>query len=47
MDKVADLDGNGVVSNWELYTILDPTNVNGADYVFDHFNWEHCVNSDL
>ncbi len=42
MEAIADTDGDGVISNLELYNALDPTNVNGMDYVFDNFKWEHC-----
>jgi hypothetical protein len=42
MDRFADADGDGVVSNYEFYLALDPNNVYGNDYVFDHFNWDHC-----
>jgi hypothetical protein len=42
MDKIADADGDGIVTNIEFYNALDPTNVNGQDYVFDNFKWDHC-----
>jgi len=38
----ADSDGNGIVSNWEYYNVIDPNNADGLDYVFDMFTWSHC-----
>jgi len=40
--SIADTDGDGVVSNWEFYIALDPNNIDGSDYVFDNFEWDHC-----
>ncbi len=42
MDKFADTDGDGVVTNFEFYLALDPNNVRGIDYVFNNFKWDHC-----
>jgi hypothetical protein len=39
---LADTDRDGVVTNWEYYVAMDPNNMRGADYVFEHFRWEHC-----
>jgi hypothetical protein len=38
----ADLDGDGVISNYEFYLALDPGNPDMNDYVFDNFEWTHC-----
>jgi hypothetical protein len=35
--------GDGEISNWEYFIAVDPNDVNGNDYVFDHFDWPHCV----
>jgi hypothetical protein len=42
LEKVADFDGDGTVTNYEFYTALDPNAVEYNDYVFDNFNWNHC-----
>ena len=39
---LADTDKDGVVTNWEFYQAIDPTNANGVDYVFSNFVWDHC-----
>ena len=39
---VADTNGDKVISNWEFFLALDPNNVDGNDYVFDNFDWDHC-----
>jgi len=39
--ELADTDGDGMVSNVELYAALDPTQFM-ADYVYDHYRWDHC-----
>jgi len=39
---IADADGDGVVTNWEFFLALDPNNMDGSDYVFDNFEWNHC-----
>jgi len=31
-----------LITNWEFYLALDPNNMEGNDYVFDHFAWPHC-----
>lgn len=41
-ETMADSDGDGTISNWEYYVAIDPNNVNGLDYVFDTFDWDHC-----
>lgn len=40
--NVADFNGDGVISNWEMYLAIDPNLRDGNDYVFDNFNWDHC-----
>ena len=45
LQEVADLDGNGVITNYEMYQALDPTVAHYNDYVFDHFRWDHCSSS--
>lgn len=42
-ETLADSDGDGIISNWEYYVAIDPNNVDGVDYVFDTFDWDHCV----
>jgi hypothetical protein len=39
---IADLDGDSIISNYEYYLAIDPNNPDGNDYVFDHFQWDHC-----
>jgi hypothetical protein len=39
----ADIDGDGVISNYEFYLALDPTDPEKNDYVFDNFDWSHCA----
>jgi len=39
---LADTNRDGMVTNWEYYLAIDPNNVEGADYVFNHFKWDHC-----
>ena len=41
--NVADSNGDKIISNWEFYLAIDPNNVDGNDYVFDHFEWDHCA----
>jgi hypothetical protein len=43
LEAVADADGDGVITNWEFFEAIDPNNVDGNDYVFDNFNWDHCA----
>jgi len=43
IQNIADTDGDGVISNWEFVVAIDPTNVDGNDYVFDNFQWDHCT----
>ena len=40
--NVIDIDGDGVESNWEFFIAMDPNNMYGNDYVWDHFDWDHC-----
>jgi hypothetical protein len=40
--RFADTNGDKVISNWEFFLALDPNNIDGNDYVFDNFDWEHC-----
>lgn len=42
LEDVADLNGNGVVSNEEFYDITDPS-LDNIDYIFDNFEWPHCT----
>ena len=42
MDKYADANKDGRITNYEFYLALDPNNIDGNDYVFDHFHWDHC-----
>jgi hypothetical protein len=42
MKGIVDKNGDGFVTNWEFYMALDPLNVDGIDYVFDNFKWDHC-----
>uniref|UniRef100_A0A6C0KJH1 PKD domain-containing protein n=1 Tax=viral metagenome TaxID=1070528 RepID=A0A6C0KJH1_9ZZZZ len=42
-ETLADSDGDGIISNWEYYVAIDPNNVDGVDYVFDTFDWDHCT----
>jgi len=39
--RLADTNGDGRVSNIELYKVMDPTKFN-VDYVYDEFSWNHC-----
>ena len=41
-DDDACSDKDGLITNWEFYLALDPNNMEGNDYVFDHFEWPHC-----
>jgi hypothetical protein len=38
-----DANGDGLESNWEFFVAMDPNNMYGNDYVWDHFNWDHCA----
>jgi hypothetical protein len=42
-ETLADSDGDGIISNWEYYVAIDPNNLDGVDYVFDTFDWDHCT----
>lgn len=44
---IADANNDGIVSNWEFYMAIDPNNVDGLDYVYDDFNWDHCIGVDV
>jgi hypothetical protein len=35
--------GDGEISNFEYFLAVDPNHVEGNDYVFDNFKWDHCV----
>ena len=40
----ADVDGDGKISNIELYKAMDPSMFT-VDYVFDDYKWDHCGDS--
>jgi Common central domain of tyrosinase len=42
VDKGEHGNNDGEISNWEYFIAVDPNNVDGNDYVFDHFQWDHC-----
>ena len=42
-EKFADTDGDGIITNWEYYLAINPNNIDGLDYVFDTFTWDHCT----
>jgi len=42
VERVADVDGDGIISNWEILSALDPMDIDGNDYVFENFEWSHC-----
>ena len=44
-EEFADTDGDGIVTNWEYYIAINPNNGDGLDYIFDNFEWNHCVNN--
>ena len=39
--NLADVNKDGIISNMELYKVMDPTVFN-VDYVYDNFEWSHC-----
>lgn len=41
VEALADTNGDGKVSNIELYNVMDPTKFN-VDYVYDEYGWTHC-----
>ncbi len=41
--SIADFDGDGIITNYEFYTALDPNEMSWNDYVFAHFRWDHCT----
>ena len=41
--RFIDADHDGGITNWEFYVALDPNNLEGNDYVWDHFDWPHCA----
>lgn len=43
IESVADLDNDGVISNFEYFQAIDPSNIDGNDYVYDNFEWSHCA----
>jgi hypothetical protein len=43
--NLADADGDGYISNWEYFMAIDPNNLHGVDYVYDNFDWDHCVDA--
>ena len=42
VSRFIDVDKDGIITNWEFYLALDPNNMEGNDYVFDHYEWPHC-----
>eukprot|EP00595_Chromulina_sp_UTEXLB2642_P002508 CAMPEP_0196765442 /NCGR_PEP_ID=MMETSP1095-20130614/8865_1 /TAXON_ID=96789 ORGANISM="Chromulina nebulosa, Strain UTEXLB2642" /NCGR_SAMPLE_ID=MMETSP1095 /ASSEMBLY_ACC=CAM_ASM_000446 /LENGTH=510 /DNA_ID=CAMNT_0042123479 /DNA_START=713 /DNA_END=2245 /DNA_ORIENTATION=+ len=45
--EYADTDNDGIVTNWEYFLATNPNLPDGLDYVYDHFNWDHCANKQL
>ena len=43
ISSIIDLNKDGVASNWEYFIAMDPNNMHGNDYVWDHFTWDHCA----
>lgn len=43
ISSIIDLNKDGIASNWEYFIAMDPNNMYGNDYVWDHFNWDHCA----
>ena len=43
ISSIIDLNKDGVASNWEYFIAMDPNNMHGNDYVWDHFTWDHCT----
>ena len=41
--SIIDTNDDGIASNWEYFIAMDPNNMDGNDYVWDHFNWDHCA----
>lgn len=39
--ELADTNGDGSVSNLELYEAIDPSKPN-VDYIYDNYEWSHC-----
>jgi hypothetical protein len=46
LHAAADLDNNGVITNYEFFIALNPNDPELNDYVFDDFTWSHCMESD-
>jgi len=44
---LADTDNNGKVTNWEYFVAINPNNMDGIDYVFDNYKWDHCDGVDM
>ena len=40
--SIIDTNNDGIESNWEFFIAMDPNNIHGNDYVWDHFDWNHC-----
>ncbi len=43
--SLADVDNDGIITNWEYFIAADPNNIDGVDYVYDNFEWSHCVDT--
>lgn len=41
VQALADTNGDGTISNIELYNALDPSKM-VVDYVYNHYRWDHC-----
>merc|ERR1712216_316451 len=42
----ADVDNDGDISNWEFYKATHPAVFGAVDYVYDNFEWDHCIPHD-
>ena len=42
VERGVDMNEDGIVTNWEFFRALDPNLPDNNDYVFDHFDWDHC-----
>jgi hypothetical protein len=43
LHNAADINNDGRITNWEFYLALNPNDPTLNDYVFDNFDWMHCV----